>query len=326
MGRSKGDASGRVGEHHGLQTRLHHAGQRRRPRLEGSSVVQAPTTSNLSAFQVSNPTEQAIYTITLPQHPAYPMIVHRVFHQTGRKISIEMDACPYGDKAASLALYKQFHDLDAKAMGQAAKPAAAPGRHRRRGQPQSGRCSVMLHPFRLISRTLPGKGRVASRSERDGVASATYDAASRSPQPHRSTRCTRSATRRFARHPSPSGEGNALLWPRKLNYESRRRRFPRLQLRSRLQGRGGALDRFGGGHGVAHRDRVARPRRFDRAAGRLCLWRLSARRRDGGAVADHGGGEGSGGSRRSRCWASAMAFRSCARRTCCRAPCCATQT
>jgi hypothetical protein len=100
---------------------------------EGSSVVNAPTDTNLSAFQVSNTTEQAIYTMTLPQHPAYPMIVHRVFHQTGRnKVSIEMDACPYGDKAASLALYKQFHDLDAKAMGEAAKPAADHPRHGRR--------------------------------------------------------------------------------------------------------------------------------------------------------------------------------------------------
>ncbi|HEY3814168.1 MAG TPA: hypothetical protein VGL66_13165 [Caulobacteraceae bacterium] len=99
---------------------------------EGSSVVQAPTTTNLSAFQVSNASEQAMYTITLPQHPAYPMIVHRVFHQTGKKISIDMDACPFGDKTASLALYQQFHDLDAKIMGQAAKPTDHPhrGRHR----------------------------------------------------------------------------------------------------------------------------------------------------------------------------------------------------
>ncbi len=99
---------------------------------EGSSVVQAPTTTNLSAFQVSNTTEQAIYTVTLPQHPAYPMIVHRVFHQVGRnKVSIEMDACPFGDKAASIALYKQFHDLDAKIMGEAAKPAGQPHHGRR---------------------------------------------------------------------------------------------------------------------------------------------------------------------------------------------------
>ena len=103
---------------------------------EGSSVVQAPTTTNLSAFQVSNSTEQAIYTVTLPQHPAYPMIVHRVFHQVGKKVSIEMDACPFGDKAASIALYQQFHDLDAKIMGQAAKPAAA-DHPRRRHHPQT---------------------------------------------------------------------------------------------------------------------------------------------------------------------------------------------
>ena len=105
---------------------------------EGSSVVQAPTTSNLSAFSVSSPTEQAIYTITLPQHPAYPMIVHRVFHATGHnKVSIEMDACPYGDKTASLALYKQFHDLDAKAMGEEAKPGADRSRHGRRHSSQT---------------------------------------------------------------------------------------------------------------------------------------------------------------------------------------------
>jgi hypothetical protein len=96
---------------------------------EGSSVVQAPTTENLSAFKVSNATEQAIYTITLPGHPAYPMIVHRVFHSAGRKVTIEMDACPYGDKTASLALYKQFHDLDAKIQGVAAKPATTTAAH-----------------------------------------------------------------------------------------------------------------------------------------------------------------------------------------------------
>jgi hypothetical protein len=102
---------------------------------EGSSVVQAPVTSGLSAFQVSNGTEQAIYSVTLPQHPAYPMIVHRVFHQVGRKVTIEMDACPFGDKAASLALYKQFHDLDAKIMGQAPKTASDRPRRRRHGDP-----------------------------------------------------------------------------------------------------------------------------------------------------------------------------------------------
>jgi hypothetical protein len=105
---------------------------------DGSSVVQAPTTTGLSAFQVANAGEQAIYSVTLPQHPAYPMIVHRVFHAAGRnKVSIEMDACPFGDKAASLALYKQFHDLDAKAMGEAAKPAAHPRRGHRHPDSQT---------------------------------------------------------------------------------------------------------------------------------------------------------------------------------------------
>lgn len=105
---------------------------------EGSTVVQAPTTTNLSAFQVSNATELAIYTVTLPQHPAYPMIVHRVFHQAGKKVTIEMDACPFGDKAASIALYQQFHDLDAKIMGAPAKPAAAEHRRgRHHAQPES---------------------------------------------------------------------------------------------------------------------------------------------------------------------------------------------
>jgi hypothetical protein len=94
---------------------------------EGSSVVRAPTTSNLSAFKVENTNEQAIYTITLPQHPAYPMIVHRVFHGAGKKVSIEMDACPFGDKAASIALYKQFHDLDAQLSGESAEHRR--GRH-----------------------------------------------------------------------------------------------------------------------------------------------------------------------------------------------------
>ena len=105
---------------------------------DGSTVVQAPTTTNLSAFQVSNSTEQAMYTITLPSHPAYPMIVHRVFHQNGKKAVIDMDACPFGDKAASLALYKQFHDLDAKIMGEAAKPAVGDhGRGRHHPAPSS---------------------------------------------------------------------------------------------------------------------------------------------------------------------------------------------
>lgn len=104
---------------------------------EGSSVVQAPTTSNLSAFQVSNSTEQAMYTVTTPQHPAYPMIVHRVFRQAGKKVSIEMDACPFGDKAASIELYKQFHDLNAKIMGEAAKPAGHPARGRHHPPPQA---------------------------------------------------------------------------------------------------------------------------------------------------------------------------------------------
>ncbi len=102
--------------------------------VEGSSVVQAPTTENLSAFKVQNSTEQALYTITLPGHPAYPMIVHRVFHGSGKRVSIEMDACPFGDKAASIALYKQFHDLDAKIQGVPAKTADAP--HHRRHPPK----------------------------------------------------------------------------------------------------------------------------------------------------------------------------------------------
>jgi hypothetical protein len=97
---------------------------------EGSTMVQAPTTSYLSAFKVENAQEQAIYTLTLPQHPAYPMIVHRVFRKAGRKIVIDMDGCPFGDKTASLALYKQFQDLDAKATGQAATTAPAHGRGR----------------------------------------------------------------------------------------------------------------------------------------------------------------------------------------------------
>jgi hypothetical protein len=105
---------------------------------DGSSVEQAPTTTGLSAFKVSNSTEQAIYTITLPQHPAYPMIVHRVFHPVGKsKVSIEMDACPFGDKPASIALYKQFHDIDAKIMGDAAKPADHPHRGRRHPDSQT---------------------------------------------------------------------------------------------------------------------------------------------------------------------------------------------
>ena len=91
---------------------------------EGSSVMQVTTATNLSAFKVENATEQAIYTVTLPSHPAYPMIVHRAFHRAARGVSIEMDACPYGDKAASIALYKEFQALNAKIMGQAASPGA----------------------------------------------------------------------------------------------------------------------------------------------------------------------------------------------------------
>ena len=60
------------------------------------------------------------------------MFVHRVFHPVAKnKVSIEMDACPFGDKTASIALYKQFHDLDAKIMGDAAKAPEHPRRGRR---------------------------------------------------------------------------------------------------------------------------------------------------------------------------------------------------
>ena len=81
-------------------------------------------------------------------------------------------------------------------------------------------------------------------------------------------------------------------------YESRRHRLPRLQLRPRLQGGDRAVHRRPRRDGLARRHRAAEGPRPDRPAGRLLLRRLPALRGYGGALADHGRGQGRRGARR----------------------------
>ena len=122
-------------------------------------------------------------------------------------------------------------------------------------------------------------------------------------------------------------------WSRTTRSAARRRRLSAVKfgvLRSRLLRRGRRAARPPGASGDAeliwHRDRDLRRRRRDRRPRRLLLRRLPARRRDRALLAGDGVGDRVRRATAGSCWASATAFRCCARRACCRARCSATRT